>query len=47
MRNWGNVHPAAPGFITSAANQLVLFTLDTNDYSANAEWLTLPAGNIG
>ena len=45
--SWGNVHPAANSwFITSAANQLVIFTLDTNDYSANAGMALLPAGNI-
>ncbi len=45
--NWGNVHPAANSwFITSAANQLVTFMLDTNDYSANAGMALLPAGNI-
>ncbi len=44
--NWGTCTLPPIRFITSAANQLVIFTLDTNDYSANAGMALLPAGNI-
>ncbi|MEL7645593.1 MAG: alpha-amylase family glycosyl hydrolase [Anaerolineaceae bacterium] len=45
--NWGNTHPTNNSWFTaSAANQAVTFTLDTNDYSANAGMVLLPAINI-
>ena len=45
--NWGNAHPASNSWvITSAANQTVTFTFDTNDYSANAGIALLPSANI-
>jgi glycosidase len=45
--NWGNAHPAANSWVTtSAANQVVTFMLDTNDYSANAGKPLLPTANI-
>ena len=45
--NWGLAYPSANSwFTTSVADQTVTFTLDTNDYSANAGMALLPAGNI-
>jgi len=45
--NWGNTHPAANSWVTtSAANQVVTFMLDTNDYSANEGKPLLPTANI-
>ena len=45
--NWGLAYPSANSwFTTSAADQTVIFTLDTNDYSSNAGMVLLPASNI-
>ncbi len=45
--NWDNTHPAANSwFTTFVDNQWVTFTLDTNDFSANAGMALLPASNI-
>lgn len=45
--NWGNTHPAQNSwFTTGAANQVVTFVLDTNDYSSNVGMALLPALNI-
>ena len=45
--NWGLAYPSANSwFTTTAADQTVTFTLDTNDYSANAGMALLPASNI-
>ncbi len=45
--NWGLAYPSANSwFTTSVADQTVTFSLDTNDYSANAGMALLPAGNI-
>ncbi len=45
--NWGLAYPSSNSwFTTSAADQSVTFTFDTNDYSANAGMALLPASNI-
>jgi hypothetical protein len=45
--NWGLAYPSANSwFTTTAADQTITFTLDTNDYSANAGMALLPASNI-
>lgn len=45
--NWGNTHPAQNSWIfTSAANQVVRFTLDTNDHSGDAGAPAAPASFI-
>ncbi len=44
---WSPGFPAANAFVnTSAANQIVKFTFDTNDHSHDAGWKLLPAQNI-
>lgn len=45
--NWGNAHPAANSWVnTTATNQTVKFTFDTNDHSSDAGWPLIPATNI-
>ncbi|HEX7972969.1 MAG TPA: choice-of-anchor X domain-containing protein, partial [Anaerolineales bacterium] len=45
--NWNNAYPAANAWVnTSAANQVVKFTFDTNDHSQDAGLALLPAKNI-
>ncbi|MCA9960657.1 MAG: pullulanase-type alpha-1,6-glucosidase, partial [Anaerolineales bacterium] len=42
--NWGNTHPSENAWaITSAADQVVKFTLDTNDHSSDAGIVAVPA----
>ena len=44
---WSNTHPAQNSWVTtSSPNQVVTFTLDTNDHSLNAGMALLPATNI-
>jgi len=45
--NWGLNYPSGNSWVTTTvADQLVIFTLDTIDYSANAGMALLPASNI-
>ncbi|MEW5987056.1 MAG: alpha-amylase family glycosyl hydrolase [Chloroflexota bacterium] len=45
--NWGNAYPANNAWLlTSAANQVVKFTFDTNDHSGDAGAGLVPAQNI-
>jgi glycosidase len=45
--NWGLGYPSANSwFTTSTADQTIIFTFDSNDYSLNAGMALLPASNI-
>jgi len=45
--NWGLAYPSSNSwFSTSVVDQMITFTFDTNDYSANAGMTLFPATNI-
>lgn len=45
--NWNNAYPAANSwFNTTASNQVVKFTFDTNDHSSDVGWPLVPTTNI-